>query len=285
MATKSRSFQRVRPTYEGSRSHERECPLQHFHRPNPPFPFRPVPEIQTGPLPTQESACFRRDEGLYAASLFLIAPYPGIGRVFESGPRPGPALFYCRWVHGRSTGFAARDGPPRGVGRAASDCRQRPRSTRRPHCRAGAARSRAAAGAREDLGLAEPGAADHGRAPRRDDVDRGLRARQRRALADAGRRGSHQPSLPARDFLAGDRSSAGARIRFSPRDRPRGARRDGGSGRRPEALSRRDRGFGGDRRDHPCPVAPARGTTRTPLRAWTFPYGIWQRRASSSPTN
>ena len=51
-----------------------------------------------------------------------------------------------------------------------------------------------------------------------------------------------QPSLPARDFLAGHRSAAGARIRFSPRDRPRGAHRDGGSGRRPQALSRRDRG-------------------------------------------
>ncbi len=94
-----------------------------------------------------------------------------------------------------------------------------------------------------------------------------------------------QPSLPARNFLAGDRSSAGARIRFSPRDRPRGARRNGGSGRRPQALSRRDRGFGGDRRDHPCPAAPAGGRQGRRFERGPSRYGIWQRRASFSPTN
>jgi len=53
VATKSRSFQRVRLTYEGTRCEavRRECPFLYFHRPNPPFPFRPVPEIQTDPLP------------------------------------------------------------------------------------------------------------------------------------------------------------------------------------------------------------------------------------------
>ena len=44
VATKSRSFQRVRPTYDGTRCEamRRECPFLCFHRRNPPFPFRPV---------------------------------------------------------------------------------------------------------------------------------------------------------------------------------------------------------------------------------------------------
>ena len=202
------------------------------------------------------------------------------------GPGRDPLFFIAAGFMDEAPRFAARDSPPRGVGRAASDRRQRPRATRRPHCRAGAARSRPAAGARENLGLAEAGAADHGRAPRRDDVDRGLRARERRALADAGRRGSDQPSLPARDFLAGDRSSAGARIGFSPRDRPRGARRDGGSGRRPQALSRRDRGCRSRSKGSSTSGCACRANDKDAASpAWTFPYGIWQRRGSSSPTN
>src|SRR5271163_1389753 len=42
VATKSRSFQRMRPTYDESRCEamRRECPFLCFHRPNPPFPFR-----------------------------------------------------------------------------------------------------------------------------------------------------------------------------------------------------------------------------------------------------
>ena len=48
---------------------------------------------------------------------------------------------------------------------------------------------------------------DHGRAPGRDDGNRGLRAGEHRVVPGARRRGSHQPRVPARSFLAGNRST------------------------------------------------------------------------------
>ena len=83
---------------------------------------------------------------------------------------------------------------------------------------------------------------DHGRAPGRDDVDRRLRTRQPGAVAGVRPRGADQPGLSARNLLAGHRPAAGARIGFSPRDRPRSAHRDGASRRRPQALPQADRG-------------------------------------------
>ena len=82
---------------------------------------------------------------------------------------------------------------------------------------------------------AERDRADHGRAPRRHDVDRGLRAGEPDAVARSRCRRSDHGRLPAGGFVAGHRPAAGARIRFPPRDRPRGQNRDGG--RRSAAAS------------------------------------------------
>ena len=190
--------------------------------------------------------------------------------LFESGPRPGPALFYFHEVHGR---FA----PLQTVG---ADALDEPRliedagaaHAHRPHRRAGAARSRPPPRAGENL--RRGGATVQVMAERPDGtmtIDDCERASE--ALS---------PVFDVEDIMTQayrlEVSSPGIdrplvrRSRFRARRRARGEDRDGDAGRRPQAVPRPDRG--------------GRSTARADRRSGSSSTPTTRRetkRASSSP--
>ena len=160
------------------------------------------------------------------------------------GPGRDPLFFIAARSHGRSS-TSERFGSRRWTGRAAPHRGRRRRNAHRTHRRAGPARSWIAARAGQNLGNRGDDGPDHGRAAGRIDVDRRLRARERRALAGVRRRGHHDPGLSARALLPRHRPAAGPAIGFRAGGRRRGADRDGDRGRWTQAIPRRDRGGGG----------------------------------------
>ena len=155
------------------------------------------------------------------------------------GPGRDPLFFIAARTHGPNlrAACARARGKPR---RAAADRRERPRAQDRPPRRADAAHARACAWCGSRFGRPERDGADHGRTAGRNYDHRRLRARQRRLVAAVRRRGADRRRLSAGRFPR--RASTGRWCAISDFRRAVGheARdRDGGSGRRPQALSRR----------------------------------------------
>ena len=159
-------------------------------------------------------------------------------RQVESGPRPGPALFYCR--QGRMVEAPHRTVAEPAEGLDEARLIEDPGASQRV--------GRIAAPVLRDLGYrlvrvkisAAAGATVQIMAERPDgtmSIEDCERA-EPSAVARVRYRGADVAGLPAGDFLARHRSPVGARIGFRPRRRPRGAGRDGGHDQWPQALSR-----------------------------------------------
>ena len=101
---------------------------------------------------------------LIAFWLFIVHSMTAKNPFFDRGTRPGPALFYWPRVSWTKRLRAARDAVPDGLDEPRLIVENGRRATHWPHRRAGAARSRSAAGEGEDFRGEGADRADHGRA-------------------------------------------------------------------------------------------------------------------------